>query len=265
MLLVVNIGNSSLRFGIFEQEVLGPQTSWIISSKTLRSADEYAIVLENFYSRYNIAWQKIKGIVIGSVVPALTDLISNSLTSIHRITPLVVNRYSRSAVVHCSHQLGTDLYANAVAAYEIYKRTALIIDFGTALSLTCVTKDAQFKGVIIAPGINSALNSLIQDAANLSSIELKKPEHVLGLHTENCIQSGMIYGYLSMVEGLIKLIDSELKEKSYVIATGGMAHLYGPLTKKIHKVDQLHTLRGLALLSNFFKKNCLIFFFLLFY
>ncbi|WP_103326593.1 type III pantothenate kinase [Bacteroidetes bacterium endosymbiont of Geopemphigus sp.] len=253
MLLVVNIGNSSLRFGVFEDESLECQNSWIINSKTSRSSDEYAILFESLYRRYGIDWKKIKAIVIGSVVPALTDFISNSLTSMHNFTPLVVNRYSESPVRHYSHQLGTDLYANAVAAYKLYNKTSLIVDFGTALSLTCVDSNAQFKGVIIAPGVNSSLGSLIQDTANLSGVELKKPAHVLGLHTEICIQSGMIHGYLSMVEGLIERINSELGEKCHVIATGGMAHLYEPLTKKIHQIDKLHTLKGLALLARFSK------------
>lgn len=253
MLLVVNIGNSSLRFGIFEGESLECQNSWVVNSKTSRSSDEYMILFESLYHRYGVAWKKIKAIVIGSVVPVLTDFISNSLTSIHHFTPLVVNRYSESPVRHHSYQLGTDLYANAVAAHEFHKKTSLIVDFGTALSLTCVDGNGQFKGVIIAPGVNSSLGSLIQDAANLSGVELKKPACVLGLNTETCIQSGMIYGYLSMVEGLIERVNSELGEKCHVIATGGMAHLYGPLTKKIHQVDRLHTLKGLALLAKFSK------------
>ena len=253
MILVVNIGNSSLQFGVFENKNLKCQNSWIINSKTYRSSDEYSILIKNLYCHYGIAWRKIKTIIIGSIIPSLTDFISNSLTSIHHFIPSIVDRYSKSPVKHCSHQLGTDLYANAVAAYELYKKTSLIIDFGTALSLTCVDSNAHLKGIIIAPGVNSALNSLIQNTTNLSVVKLKKPDHVLGLYTDTCIQSGMIYGYISMVEGLIKRVNSELREKCYIIATGGMSHLYGTLIKKIHQVDKLHTLKGLALLEKFSK------------
>ncbi|WP_185849132.1 type III pantothenate kinase [Blattabacterium cuenoti] len=251
MLLTINIGNSSLRFGLFDNNSnLECNCSWIINSTPHRSLDEYIFLFRNIYQQYGIFYKFIQNIVIGSVVPTLTNIVEQSLYEIHKIKPIIVDRNSVSPVKHHSHQLGTDLYANAIAAYTLYnnKNTTLVVDFGTALSLTCTDKYGKLKGVIIAPGVNSSLIALIGNTAQLSQIELKKPTSILGQYTETCIQSGIIYGYLSMVEGLINRVNQELKTNCFVIATGGLSHIYTPLTKKIHIKDKLHTIKGLKIL-----------------
>ncbi|WP_185877285.1 type III pantothenate kinase [Blattabacterium cuenoti] len=253
MLLTINIGNSNIRFGLFKHndktENLQCNHSWIISSIPYKSSDEYILLFKNIYDQKKIFLKQIKNIVIGSVVPQLTNVIYQSIYEIHKINPLIVNKYSKSPIKeHNFHQLGTDLYANAIAAYIIYKKTTLVIDFGTALSLICIDKYRTIKGVIISPGINISLNSLIKNTSQLSQIELKKPSSILGINTESCIQSGIIYGYLSMVEGLINRINNELKEKCFVVSTGGLSHIYTPLTNKIHIKDKLHTIKGLKIL-----------------
>ncbi|WP_113738148.1 type III pantothenate kinase [Blattabacterium clevelandi] len=257
MLLTINIGNSSIRFGLFinkNKYNFKCNYSWIINSNPKRSLDEYILLFRNIYQQYGIFSKLIKNIVIGSVVPPLTNIVEQSLYEIHKIKPIIVDRYSSSPIRHYSHQLGTDLYANAIAAYTLYnKENILIIDFGTALSFTCIDKYGNIKGVIIAPGVNSSLSTLIGNTAQLSKIELKKPPHILGEYTETCIQSGMIYGYLSMVEGLINRINKELKKNCFVIATGGLSHIYTPLTKEIHLKDKLHTIKGLKILFHWNK------------
>ncbi|WP_185862047.1 type III pantothenate kinase [Blattabacterium cuenoti] len=250
MLLTINIGNYSIRFGLFNNNYnLKCNYSWIINSNPHRSLDEYVLLFRNIYQQYGISSKLIHNIVIGSVVPSLTNIVEQSLYEIHEIKPIIVDRYSSSSIKHDSHQLGTDLYANAIAAYTLYnKNTTLVVDFGTALSLTCIDKYGVIQGIIIAPGINSSLTALIRNTAQLSQIELKKPPNILGKYTETCIQSGIIYGYLSMVEGLIYRVNKELKTNCFVIATGGLSHIYTPLTKKIHFKDKLHTIKGLKIL-----------------
>ncbi|WP_185858433.1 type III pantothenate kinase [Blattabacterium cuenoti] len=251
MLLTINIGNSSIRFGLFNNNYnLKCNYSWIINSNPHRSLDEYILLFRNIYQQYGIFSKKIQNIVIGSVVPSLTSIVEESLYEIHKIKPMIVDRYSYSPIKHHSHQLGTDLYSNAIAAYTLYKNknTILVVDFGTALSFTCIDKYGKLKGIIITPGVNSSLTSLIGNTAQLSQIELKKPSSILGQYTETCIQSGMIYGYLSMVEGLINRVNQELKTNCFVIATGGLSHIYTPLTNKIHLKDKLHTIKGLKIL-----------------
>ncbi|WP_185852054.1 type III pantothenate kinase [Blattabacterium cuenoti] len=252
MLLTINIGNSSLRFGLFDNNSnLECNCSWIINSNPHRSIDEYILLFKNIYQQYGILSKFIQNIVIGSVVPPLTNIVEQSLYEIHKIKPILVDRNSASPIKHYSHELGTDLYANAIAAYTLYNNnhnTTLVVDFGTALSLTCTDKYGNLQGIIIAPGVNTSLTALIGNTAQLPQIELKKPTSILGQYTETCIQSGIIYGYLSMVEGLIHRVNKEFKTNCFVIATGGLSHIYTPLTKKIHIKDKLHTIKGLKIL-----------------
>ncbi|WOC52387.1 type III pantothenate kinase [Bergeyella porcorum] len=142
--------------------------------------------------------------------------------------------------------MGTDIYANLVAAHHLYPEgKKIIIDFGTALTASCIAENGETIGVIIAPGIITSLNSLVGQTAQLPEIELVKPQSVLGLDTVSCMQSGMVYGFLGMVEGFVERINEEVEDQCMVIATGGVSHIYKPLTSKIHIADRLHTLKGL--------------------
>lgn len=202
------------------------------------------------YQTYKIDPEKIEKIIIGSVVPQLTREISSAIRKIHGIMPVMVDRTTPSEVIAKSKQMGTDIYANLVAAHNMYPdRKKIVVDFGTALTASCVAENGETLGVIIAPGIVTALNSLISQTAQLPEIELKKPKSVLGLDTISCMQSGMVYGFLGMVEGFIDRINDEVKDDCFVIATGGVSHVYKPLTDKIHLADRLHTLKGLYFLG----------------
>lgn len=248
MLLAVNIGNSNIRFGVFktDDEII----SWTINTKPYRTEDELFAQLSGMYEPFGLKKDSITGIVIGSVVPALTSSVFNSLEKIHFIKPVIVDRNSKSHIQHTSKQMGTDLFANAVAAHEFYKGKKIVIDFGTALTFTGIDEHGKTMGVAIAPGIKTALKSLVGETAQLPEIEIKEPENVLGFDTVSCMQSGMVYGFLGMVEGMIERINKEINEDCFVIATGGMSFTYAPLSKKIHIQDALHTIKGLAVLYN---------------
>ncbi|MBA5629107.1 type III pantothenate kinase [Moheibacter lacus] len=248
MLLAVNIGNSNIRFGVFkpEEEII----SWTINTKPYRTEDECFAKFNSMYRPFGLKKEDITGIVIGSVVPPMTASVVNSLERIHQITPKVVDRNTPSEVKHQSKQMGTDLYANAVAAHGLYEGKKIVIDFGTALTFTALDENGQSLGVVIAPGINTALKSLIGETAQLPEIEMKAPEKVLGFDTVSCMQSGMVYGFLSFVEGMIDRINEEVNAKCFVVATGGMSYVYAPLTKKIDRQDALHTIKGLKILYN---------------
>lgn len=252
MLLAVNIGNTNIRFGVFKSDE--NIISWTINSKPYRTEDEMYAKFNSMYEPFGFRKEDISEIVIGSVVPALTSSVSNSLKRIHGFTPMLVDRDTPSNVRHTSKQMGTDLYVNAVAAQEMYKGKKIVIDFGTALTFMTVNEDGKSLGVAIAPGIVTALKSLVGQTAQLPEIELVAPQKVLGFDTVSCMQSGMVYGFLSMVEGMIDRINQELGDESMVIATGGMSFVYAPLTKKIHIQDALHTLKGLAFLYKMNKK-----------
>lgn len=246
--IVINVGNSNIRFGLFDDD--NCDISWVINTKPYKTADELYVQMMMQYQTYKIEPQQIEKVIVGSVVPQLTKVISSAIRKIHGIAPVIVDRTTASDVVAKSKQMGTDIYANLVAAHNMYPdRKKIVVDFGTALTASCVAEDGETLGVIIAPGIVTSLNSLISQTAQLPEIELVKPKSVLGLDTVTCMQSGMVYGFLGMVEGFIDRINEEVKDDCFVIATGGVSHVYKPLTEKIHITDRLHTLKGLYFLG----------------
>lgn len=246
MILAVNIGNSNIRFGIGSDH--HEIQSWTISTQPFKTTDEFFVIFKNMYRQYGFEIEDVKDIVIGSVVPHQTRVVAHALEKIHQIKAVIVDRNTPSGVTHESNQMGTDLYANAVAAHSLYQGNKLVIDFGTALTITGIDPNGKVMGVVIAPGVITSLKALVGDTAQLPDIELTTPKNILGKDTESCMQSGMIYGYLGMVEGLIERVNKELESDCFVVSTGGLGHIYKPLTSQIHVDDKLHTLRGLMLL-----------------
>lgn len=246
--IVINIGNSNIRFGLFNED--NCDISWVINTKPYRTADELYVQMLMLYQTYKVEPEEISKVIIGSVVPQLTKVMNAAIKKIHDILPVIVDRNTPSGVQAKSKQMGTDIYANLVAAHNMYPdRKKIVLDFGTALTASCVAENGETLGVIIAPGIVTALNSLISQTAQLPEIELVKPKTVLGLDTVTCMQSGMVYGFLGMVEGFIDRINDEVNDDCFVVATGGVSHVYKPLTDKIHVMDRLHTLKGLYFLG----------------
>lgn len=246
--IVINIGNSNIRFGLFNDD--NCDVSWVINTKPYKTADELYVQTLMLYQTYKIEPQEIGKVIIGSVVPQLTKVMSAAIKKIHNTHPVIVDSSTPSAVQAKSKQRGTDIYANLVAAHVMYPgKKKIVLDFGTALTASCISETGESLGVIIAPGIVTSLNALISQTAQLPEIELKKPKTVLGLDTVTCMQSGMVYGFLGMVEGFIDRINDEVQDECFVVATGGVSHVYKPLTDKIHVMDRLHTLKGLYFLG----------------
>lgn len=246
--IVINIGNTNIRFGLFNGD--NCDISWVINTKPYRTSDEMLAQFMMLYQSHRIAPENVENIIIGSVVPQITQDVARAIKKLHGQEPILVDRDTPSGVQPRSRQMGTDIYANLVAAHHLYpKSKKIIVDFGTALTASCVAESGETLGVIIAPGIITSLNSLVGQTAQLPEIELTKPASVLGHDTVSCMQSGMVYGFLGMVEGFIERIDQEVGEKCFVIATGGVSHVYKPLTDKIDIADRLHTLKGLHYLG----------------
>lgn len=246
--IVINIGNTNIRFGLFDND--NCDISWVINTKPYKTTDELFVQILMLYQTYKIGIDHVDKVIIGSVVPQLTKVVASAIKKIHNKIPVIVDRNTPSGVIPKSRQMGTDIYANLVAAHNLYPgKKKIILDFGTALTASCLAESGETLGVIIAPGIITSLNSLIHDTAQLPEIELVKPKSVLGLDTISCMQSGMVYGYLGMVEGFIDRINDEVKDNCFVVATGGVSHVYKPLTDKINIGDRLHTLKGLYFLG----------------
>ena len=249
MLLAINIGNSNIRFGAFSGSDC--VSKWLINTKPLRSADEYSATVSILLKRNKVKKSIIDGIIIGSVVPALSPEIRKMCEDLFGIEPVFISYRMPTGLrypIEKPEELGADLLANAAAAFHLYKKDCIVVDFGTALSFTVTRADGYLSGIVIAPGVISALGSLVGDTAQLPQIELKEPERVIGIDTVGCIQSGMIYGYTGLIENIIKKIDEEQGSESKVIATGGASGIFRDVSSRIDLFDELHTLKGLQLL-----------------
>lgn len=244
MLLIVNIGNSNIRLGFFQET--SRFVSWVLESKSAWTEEKLSNKLNEMYAIHNVNPEQFSAIAVGSVVPSLTAVVCRVLEKTHGLSPYLVTNATPSNVKHSSDKMGADLYANAVAAHAFYEGKKIVVDFGTALTFIGINEEGQVMGVSIGPGVLTALNSLIKDTAQLQEIELKVPESVLGKNTEACMQSGVLYGFLGMVEGMLDRINQEFNSEFTVIATGGLSSVFAPLTTKIHYQDQLHTLKGIA-------------------
>lgn len=251
MELVINIGNTNIQFGVFNNSFCFK--FWITHSKPFKTSYEYFIYFKGMFHFYGIQKNEIKKIIVGSVVPSITYDICKGIKKFLNLNVILVDGKTPSLVNHASHQIGTDLYANAVSAHYNYEKfNKIVIDFGTALTFIVIDNNGNIKGGVIAPGIQTSLNALVENTAQLTGIELKKPKTILGMNTIHCTQSGIVYGYLSMIEGLINKIKSDEfnGDQLMVIATGGLVNIFFNYSHYINFADQLHTLKGLKILGN---------------
>lgn len=189
---------------------------------------------------------------MSSVVPSLTATFRQMLTRLIHQQPLVINttlRTGLSIATDNPHELGTDLLANAVAGYQLTQTDCVVVDFGTALSVVTVDQSGKILGVSIAPGLESAMKGLSSNTAQLPFVPLTPPPSVLGKNTTHAIQSGIVLGYVGLVEGLVNRIEQELGRSVEVIATGGLAEVIAPLTNRFNRVEPWLTLDGLRLIA----------------
>lgn len=251
MLLAIDIGNTNIVFGVNDNgEWLN---YWRIQTDPLKMADEYRVIFSSLLSDGEICIAEIKEIIISSVVPSLVYPFTEMLTKLlpgssivsvgpdiyHKLPIKVLNPY----------QIGSDLVSNAVAAYKKFGKLTTIIDFGTALTFTTIGKDAEIRGVAIAPGLLTAVSSLAGKTAQLPQIHLTPPPSVLGENTVHAIQSGVIFGFSRLVDSIIERTQNELDEKLTVVATGGLSSIIAPLTKSVKIIEPMLTLDGLYLIN----------------
>ncbi|MGB3587747.1 MAG: type III pantothenate kinase [Tunicatimonas sp.] len=249
MILAVDIGNSNIALGVYDQRWIH---HWRLSTVSNKTADEYAIQLQSLFANEKITLNVVKQIVMSSVVPSLTATFRQMLTRLIHQQPLVINttlRTGLSIATDNPHELGTDLLANAVAGYQLTQTDCVVVDFGTALSVVTVDQSGKILGVSIAPGLESAMKGLSSNTAQLPFVPLTPPPSVLGKNTTHAIQSGIVLGYVGLVEGLVNRIEQELGRSVKVIATGGLAEVIAPLTNRFNRVEPWLTLDGLRLIA----------------
>jgi len=249
MLLAIDIGNTDTTFGVFDGEEL--RTTWHMATDIHRMADEYAALLFNLMRQQGLDVADIKEIALCSVVPPLISTFDELFQRYFHIKPLVVGAGVKTGVrirMDNPREVGADRIVNAAAAHHLYGGPVIVTDLGTATSFDTVSKEGDYLGGAIAPGITSAAEALFTKAAMLPRVELVRPKRAIGTNTITAMQSGIVFGYVALIEGLVARIQKELKEKAKVIATGGYASLIAKETKVFDEVNPDLTLIGLRLI-----------------
>ena len=249
MLLVVDVGNTDTTLGVFEDEEL--RATWQIATDIHRLADEHAVLLLNLLHRQSLDTPDIKEVALCCVVPPLIATFNALFQRYFHISPLVVGSGIKTGVrirMDNPREVGPDRVVNAAAAHHLYGGPIIITDLGTATTFDTVSKEGDYLGGAIAPGIGTAAEALFMRAAMLPRVELIHPKHAIGTSTIAAMQSGIIFGYVGLIEGIVARIQQELGEKAKVVATGGYAELIAKETPIINVVDPNLTLIGLRLI-----------------
>jgi type III pantothenate kinase len=249
LLLVIDAGNSNIVLGIYDKEVL--QKNWRISTDRSKSADEYGILFNNLLLSAGISTADITDIIISSVVPTLNGVLDRLSRTYFGIRPLLVGPGMRTGMsIHYDNpkEVGADRIVNAVAGFEKYRTSLIIVDFGTATTFDLVNGKGDYCGGAIAPGLMISMEALFQKASKLPWVEIVKPPGVIAKNTVNSMQAGIYYGYVGLVDEIIGRMKRESKENPKVIATGGLACLMAMESKTIEAVEEYLTLEGLRIL-----------------
>jgi type III pantothenate kinase len=247
MLLTIDIGNTNITFGLYEGQTLGPR--WRLRTIHEKMPDEYGILLDQLFRHQGYRPQQVTGIALASVVPPLTPVFEQVCRDYVGRKPLVVDAGVKTGVRlrYEPREVGADRVVDAAAVKELYSLPACVVDFGTATTFDAVAADGDYLGGAIAPGIGIAAQALFQRASKLYPVELTRPPSVIGRNTTHAIQSGLLYGYVGLVEGMVRRFKAELGLETQVIATGGLAEIIARETDVIDVVDPWLTLHGLRI------------------
>ncbi|MBL8611747.1 MAG: type III pantothenate kinase [Myxococcales bacterium] len=253
MLLVIDVGNTNIVFGLFSGDKLTHQ--FRVESSRGRTSDEYAVFLRQLLAMHGVPEGAVKGAALASVVPPLTEPMCALVTKAFGIEAMVVGpgiRTGMALLVDTPREVGADRIVNAVAAFEKVQGPVIVVDFGTATTFDCVTPKGEYAGGVICPGIQISADALFTRAAKLPRVEIAKPAKVVGKNTVHSMQSGIVYGYVALVDGLVDRLVEELGYPCHVMATGGLARVIAPLSRTVREVDDELTLTGLRIL---FERN----------
>lgn len=246
MILVVDVGNTETTLGVFEKGVLSKR--WGVSTFQKRTSDEWAVLIRMLFQGENFSLSELTGVVISSVVPPSDFNLKSAFLNHFGIVPLFVGPGVKTGVnilYENPLEVGADRVVNAVAAINLYELPCIVIDFGTATTFDVIDRGGNYLGGVICPGLNISAEALFSKTAKLPKVEMVKPKRVVGKTTVSSIQSGLFYGYISMVEGIVKKIKGEMAEIATVVATGGISSLLASECLFIDDVDEDLTLKGL--------------------
>jgi type III pantothenate kinase len=249
MLLTIDIGNTNITFGVYDDSQR-LQYHWRIKTDHDRMADEYGIIMLGLMRHEGLNFKQIEGVAIASVVPPLTHVFEEMIERFVKQQPLVIGVGVKTGVqirYDSPRDVGADRIVDAAAAYKLYGGPACIVDFGTATTFDAISDKGEYLGGAIAPGIGIAAEALFSRTSKLPRIDLVRPPKAIGTNTVHAMQSGLIFGYVGLVEGMVARFRAELSQNMRVIGTGGLAETIAAETTVIEVVNPWLTLEGLRL------------------
>jgi len=257
MLLVLDVGNTNTVLGVFEPKPSGQgmvhrlRAHWRVATIKTQTVDEYGVFFRNLFAMNGIDFGSVQGTVISSVVPPLDSTLREVCERYFHAKALFIEPGVKTGMpVHYDNpaEVGADRIVNSVAAFEKYGGPCIVVDFGTATTFDVVSAKGEYLGGVITPGIGISAEALFEHTARLPRVDIRKPHRVLATNTVNSLQSGLYYGFLGLIDGILERLMAEMGTAVTVVATGGLASLMGGGSKYIRAVDDLLTLEGLRII-----------------
>jgi type III pantothenate kinase len=260
VLLVIDIGNTNVSIGLFDYEAGSEERGqlaqhWRSGTHREQTSDEVALMLRSLFQHEGRSCSDVTEVIISSVVPPLLPIWERVSTKLFDRQPLIVGPGIRTGMpvrYENPREVGADRIVNSVAAFEMFGGPVIAVDFGTATTFDCVSRDCEYLGGVIFPGIHTSMEALFERASMLHRVEIARPKSVIGKTTTAALQSGLLYGYAGVVDSMVGRIRGELGSEAHVVATGGLAHRVASESSAIEHVEPFLTLQGLR---SIFEKN----------